>query len=149
MKQLPLLLAVLLGAAVSAQSVRSAQRHHTRVVASKPAQRSVVARSAVGHGRPVATRRSFGSSLSRVVVAGAVRGFVDRCAPRSYGRWVTRCEQVLVPGYWDERHVPAVYGWVVDACGRSRWGVVRPASCERFWVPARYETQRRRVWVRY
>jgi len=56
---------------------------------------------------------------------------------------------VLLPGYWDERHVPARYGWVYDACGNGRWGLVAPASCERFWVPARYETQRRRVWVRY
>lgn len=67
----------------------------------------------------------------------------------SCGRWETRCEQVLVPGYWDVEHHPAVYGWVYDSCGHRHWGVTEPAHDHRVWVPARYETRSRRVWVRH
>ena len=65
----------------------------------------------------------------------------------SYGHWVTRPERVLVPGYWSvERHA-AVYGWVYDPCGHRVWGVLEPAHNHRVWVPARYETRSRQVWV--
>jgi len=62
---------------------------------------------------------------------------------------VTRLDEVLLPGHWDLRYVPAVYGWSRDGCGGRRWGVVAPAGHRHVWVPARYESQRRRVWVRY
>jgi len=64
-----------------------------------------------------------------------------------HGYWVTRPQQVLVPGYWSVQRQAAVYGWVYDPCGRRVWGVVEPACSHRVWVPARYETQNRRVWV--
>lgn len=64
-----------------------------------------------------------------------------------HGRWETVHEQVLVPGYWREDHVPATYGWIHDSCGHRHWGVVSPAGCRRVWVPARWETRCRQVWV--
>lgn len=66
-------------------------------------------------------------------------------APR--GHWETVHEQVLVPGYWHDEHVPPTYGWICDPCGRRRWGIVDPGGCRRVWVPARWETRCRRVWV--
>lgn len=66
-----------------------------------------------------------------------------------HGHYVTRCEQVLVPGYWDVEYHPAVYGWVYDSCGHRVWGVTEPAHDHRVWVPARYETRSRQVWVRH
>lgn len=68
---------------------------------------------------------------------------------RNCGRWETVYEEVLVPGYWDVQHHPAVYGWVYNACGNRVWGVVEPARDCRVWVPARYETRSRQVWVRH
>lgn len=63
------------------------------------------------------------------------------------GHWETRCEQVLVPGYWSEQHVAPTYGWVWDHCGHRHWGIVDRGGCRRVWVPARWETKHRRVWV--
>lgn len=68
-------------------------------------------------------------------------------APAPRGHWQTIHEQVLVPGYWHEEHVPPTFGWRRDACGRLHWGVVDPGGCRRVWVPARWETRSRRVWV--
>jgi hypothetical protein len=64
-----------------------------------------------------------------------------------HGHWETRCEQVLVPGYWHEEHVPPTYGWTYDHCGHRHWGIVDPGGCRRVWVSARWETKTRRVWV--
>jgi hypothetical protein len=66
-------------------------------------------------------------------------------APR--GHWETVHEQFLVPGYWREDHVPPTYGWVHDSCGHRHWGIVDPGGCRRIWVPARWETRCRQVWV--
>lgn len=54
-----------------------------------------------------------------------------------------------MPGYWDEQFVPATYGWVYDSCGRRSWGIVQASYYDRVWIPARYETQTRRVWVQF
>jgi len=67
--------------------------------------------------------------------------------PVQRGHWETVHEQVLVPGYWREEHVPPTYGWITDHCGRRRWGIVDPGGCRRVWVPARWETRCRQVWV--
>lgn len=66
---------------------------------------------------------------------------------RQRGHWQTVHEQVLVPGYWRQEHVPPTYGWIVDHCGRRHWGIVDAGGCRRIWVPARYETRCRQVWV--
>jgi len=150
MKRFPLLLAALLGVVVSVPAQnRRAGRQPGRVVTVQPAARGPVHNQAFRQGHPVSVTRS------------ARRGVVDRRAyrngyrdgrgygRRSYGHWETRCERVLVPGYWDRQHVPAVYGWLYDGCGRRYWGIVKPACVERVWVPARYETRSRRVWVRH
>lgn len=63
------------------------------------------------------------------------------------GHWETVCEQVLVPGYWVEQHVPPTYGWVRGHCGRLEWGIVDPGGCRQVWVPPRYEHRTRQVWV--
>lgn len=68
---------------------------------------------------------------------------------RGHGRWVTRCEQVLVPGYWNIEHHAALYGWVYDSCGNRVWGVIKPCHDHRVWVPARYESRNRQVWERH
>lgn len=65
---------------------------------------------------------------------------------RARGHWRIVEEQVLVPGYWREQHVPPTYGWTIDRCGHRHWGVVDAGGCRRIWVPARYETRTRRVW---
>ena len=56
-----------------------------------------------------------------------------RRAPLPRGRWETVEEQYLVPGYWDEQHVPPTYGWIRDHCGHrspspppARPGSLRP-----------------------
>ena len=67
----------------------------------------------------------------------------------NHGHYVTRCEQVLVPGYWALQYHAAAYGWVYDSCGHRSWGVLEAAHHDRVWFPARYETQSRQVWVRY
>lgn len=67
--------------------------------------------------------------------------------PPPRGHWETVCEQVLVPGYWQEQHVPPTYGWIRGHCGRLEWGMVDPGGCRQVWVPPRYEQQSRRVWV--
>lgn len=66
-------------------------------------------------------------------------------APR--GHWETVHEQVLVPGFWQDQHVPPTYGWITQSCGRRVWGIVDPGGCRRVWVPARWETRCRQVWV--
>jgi hypothetical protein len=63
------------------------------------------------------------------------------------GHWHTVEERVLVPGHWHEQHVPPTYGWIQDSCGHRRWGVVDAGGCRRVWVPGRWETRTRRVWV--
>jgi hypothetical protein len=63
------------------------------------------------------------------------------------GHWKTVYDEVLVPGYWHEEHVPPTYGWIQDRCGHRRWGMVDKGGCRRVWVPARYETRARQVWV--
>ena len=153
MKHSPALLAALLGAVVSvpAQTARYV------------AQRSVTARAASCQAHGQAQSATGRSSVRRAsaqrpasVRLGATRGGsrdvlrVQRArVPVGFGRWVTRFEEVLLPGHWDLRYVPAVYGWVRDGCGGRRWGVVAPAGHRHVWVPARYESQRCRVWARY
>lgn len=72
----------------------------------------------------------------------------ERGRARHAGRWETVCEQVLVPGYYREEHVPPSYGWIYDRCGHRHWGMIDRGGCRRVWVPERYETRHRRVWVR-
>jgi hypothetical protein len=72
----------------------------------------------------------------------------DHRGPVSRGHWETVHEQVLVPGYWREEHVPPTYGWISDRCGHRHWGVVDAGGCRRVWVPDRWETRCRQVWVR-
>ena len=91
--------------------------------------------------------RNLGRILNTPVRVGV--GVGHRGHHRGHGRYVTRCEQVLVPGFWDLQYRAAVYGWVYDSCGHRSWGVVQAAYHERVWIPARYETQSRQVWVRY
>jgi hypothetical protein len=140
MKQLLLLSAALIGLALSA-----------------PAQR---VRQGASRSGPAATPRPEAHYVARrahlrVPVRAVGRGLSERgrvvCArgPLSFGRWEVCWERALVPGSWQTRTVPAVHGWVLDGCGRRVWAVITPATCERVWVPARYETQQRRVWVRY
>lgn len=76
-----------------------------------------------------------------------VREQVRRYPVRQRGHWDTVHEQVLVPGYWREDHVPPTYGWITNHCGHRHWGMVDPGGCRRVWVPARWETRCRQVWV--
>lgn len=69
------------------------------------------------------------------------------CPPEPRGHWQTVTESVLVPGCWREEVVPPVYGWVRNHCGRPEWRIVQAGGCRRIWVPARYETRTRQVWV--
>jgi len=127
MKHLPMLsVLALLGAAIPAQKFsiegRIGRGIHASVVVGKPC-----------HDR---------GHRERVCVEP-----VRRIPAPPRGHWQTVYEEVLVPGYWHEEHVPATWGWIYDSCGHRRWGVVAPASCRRVWVPARYEMRSRQVWV--
>lgn len=68
--------------------------------------------------------------------------------PLRGGHWEPVVEQVWVPGCWVEEYVPPRYGWIRDACGRARWGIVEPGYTRRVQLPGRYENRTRRVWVR-
>jgi hypothetical protein len=137
MKQLPwMVLAALLGAAVSS-----------------PAQVSIEAGFG-GHWRSGVVIRAEHQHGHRTKHRGPHRCVEhDRgCLPvphvgRSHGHWQTICEQVWIPGYWREEHVPPRYEWVTDACGHSRQVLVDGGGCRRVWVPGRYESRSRRVWV--
>lgn len=72
----------------------------------------------------------------------------DDCRVRSHGHWQTVTEQVLVPGFWRDDWVAPTYGWVVDFWGCRRWVMIDPGGCRRVWVPDRWETRTRQVWVR-
>ena len=70
-----------------------------------------------------------------------------RSHPAPHGHWETVHDQVLVPGYWRDEHMPPTYGWIRDHCGHRHGGIVDRGGCRRVWVPARRETSARRVWV--
>lgn len=206
MKRFPLLLvAALIGAAVSAPAQRTSNSRQTRgaVATSQQSQRGQIVNRAApsrsarstNSARSATSRRRASSSRSTRPVAKTtpVRsarssqiGYVGRTGQanrsrtvarvarnvarvarsipvptrvgfghnnhsynRGHGHWIARCEQVLVPGYWDVDYHAAVYGWVYDSCGYRVWGVSEPAHNHRIWVPARYETRSRQVWVRH
>ena len=150
MNRFPLLIVAALLAAVSAPAQfrdrgRSARPVRGEVVAANP-----VHRAARGQAIVRSARRDH---QARPVVSGRVdarRGAVPvqrSHGHRSHGHWETRCERVLVPGYWEVQQVPPVYGWVFDSCGHRFWGIVTPACSHRVWIPPRWEMQQRRVWV--
>ncbi len=202
MKRFPLLLvAALIGVAVSAPAQRTSNSRQSRgaVATSQQSQRGQIvnraapsrsarstnsARSATSRGRasssrstrpvarttPVRSARSsqigyvghngqgtrsrtvarFARNVARVARSIPVPihvgfGHNNHSYNRGHGHWITRCEQVLVPGYWDVDYHAAVYG----SCGYRVWGVSEPAYNHRVWVPARYETRTRQVWVRH
>jgi hypothetical protein len=131
MMRFPLLCVVaLLGAAVSAPAQISIEAKIGRHVLGQV----VVGQRDHDHGRSHRDSRRYEPPVRRVQVV-----------PR--GHWDTVQEQYLVPGYWDEQHVPPTYGWLVDSCGHRRWAMVDAGGCRRVWVPARWETRCRRVWV--
>lgn len=119
----------------------------------------------LGAAVPAPAQVTIEGKIGRHVVAGVTLGARDhgdhyrgdrgnrrevvpvRRMPAPRGHWETVSEQYLVPGYWAEQHVPPTYGWIVDACGHRRWGVVDAGGCRRVWVPARWETRSKRVWV--
>lgn len=108
------------------------------VAVSAPAQFSI----GVGLGRHVRGSVTIGHGEPRVAVQ-----VEPVCRPEPRGHWETVCEQVLVPGYWTEEHVPPTYGWIRGHCGRLEWGMVDPGGCRRVWVPPHYEQRSRQVWV--
>lgn len=112
---------------------------------SLPAQWSIEARI----GRPAgAVVRIAEGAVRHCAPRPPVRRVFDDCHSRQHGHWQTVSEQFLVPGYWRDEHVPPTYGWVVDRCGCRRWAMVDPGGCRRVWVPDRWETRTRQVWVR-
>lgn len=146
MKRFPLLfVTALIGLVVSAP----AQRSHEGRAGRQNRGTVVHQQSRVDHSRSARQSRHVGSVRDARPTRSARRSHRAPVRQRTHGHWVTRCEQVLVPGYWTTEHVPAVFGWVFDSCGHRHWGIVTPACSRRVWVPARYETQSRRVWVRH
>ena len=158
MKRFPLIfVAALLGAAVSmpAQFAKQgrALRDRTGVAVKHQLNQGDVRHKNVrsrrtqrGHSRraPAPVRQ-----VSRTVrrVGRAIERSTHRVGRGGRGYWETRHERVLVPGYWDRQFVPARYGWVYDSCGRRSWGIVCDAHYDRVWIPARWESRPRRVWV--
>jgi len=69
---------------------------------------------------------------------------------RPHGRYITRCEQVIVrPGCYENVWVPPVYHTWVDHCGRVHRRLVQCGRYERVWRAPVYRTVERRVWVEY
>lgn len=137
MKRFPLFcLAALLGVAVSAPAQISIEGRIGR---------HVVGKVTVGHDHHDHARGHRDARRVAPVVRHHVEPVLRR--PAAHGHWQTVEEQVLVPGFWQEQHTPPTYGWVTDDCGHRRWGVVAPGGCRQVWVPARWETRTRRVWV--
>jgi hypothetical protein len=132
------------------QSARSVSRGQTartsqsRVTSIRPSRSAQVGH--VSHNGVARVIRNVGRILNstpvRFRLGGGHRG-------HNHGHYVTRCEQVLVPGYWGLQYHAATYGWVYDSCGHRSWGVLEAAHHDRVWIPARYETQSRQVWVCY
>jgi hypothetical protein len=149
MMKLPLIcVAALLAAAVSVPAQVSVQGNLGRLLGRNDRSRpEVVQRAPVqhqnrgGHSDPNHGNRARGGHNH-----GGHNGHHHH-VPVQKGHWQTVSEQFLVPGYWHDEHVPATYGWVYDNCGHRHWGVVNAAGCRRVWVPARWETRSRRVWV--
>lgn len=148
MKNFPLLTVVaLLGAAVSAPAQIKVEGQIGRAV-----RGSVVLgqRQPAGHETFRGPRDERGQRSPR---GGEVRHEdrdrrpVRHLPPQPRGYWKTVCEEYLVPGYFTEEHVPPTFGWVYDHCGHRVWGVVDPGGCRQVWVPARWETRTRQVWV--
>lgn len=111
---------------------------------SLPAQFSIEAR----FGRHVGAVVRLADCAPRRAPCPPARPVFDDRHERHHGHWQTVSEQVLVPGYWREEHVPPTYGWTVDHCGCRRWTMIDPGGCRRVWVPERWETRTRQVWVR-
>ena len=129
MKRLPLFCVVaLLGAAVSAPA---------QILVEGRIGRHVRGSISLGHHEP----------HYRAAHREPVRHLPYTAPLPVHGHWQTVREPVLIPGYWQEQHVPPTYGWVSDRCGRVSWGVVDPGGCRSVWVPERYEQRTRRVWV--
>lgn len=138
MKALPLSALAALCAAFFSLDVAAQSRIEARP-GLRVSPRLVTGAVQVGHDHGRGSNRGRGSDRNR--------GFEDRS--RSHGgHWETVCEQVLVPGYWTEQHVPPSYGWIYSSCGHRQWGLIDRGGCRRIWVPARYETRHRQVWVR-
>lgn len=63
------------------------------------------------------------------------------------GHWELRRERVYVEGCEHIEHVPAVYEWRRDACGRMVRVCVQPAYDRVVREPGHYEWRETRVWV--
>ena len=64
------------------------------------------------------------------------------------GRYETREEKVVIPGYWDKVYVAAEYQNVYDRCRQCFIRVlVHDGYCQNVWVPERIECQQVQVWV--
>ncbi|MFN0206694.1 MAG: hypothetical protein ACKVS6_10340 [Planctomycetota bacterium] len=63
------------------------------------------------------------------------------------GHYVTRYEQVYIPGCWRDVWVDAVYEWRRDACGNYIKVCVRAGYWTKVQDPGRYETREVQVWV--
>jgi len=68
---------------------------------------------------------------------------------RRSGHWEVREVRVFVPGQRRVVHVPAEYGWRLDACGHRVRFVVRAAYDRVIEEPGRWEVRRQRVWVEH
>ncbi|MCB9879879.1 MAG: hypothetical protein H6835_19990 [Planctomycetes bacterium] len=132
MKHFPLFVAALLGLAFSAP----AQFSPVRVVGQggrAPAPIVVAARGGQQHGS-----HQRGPQQPRPVA---------RNSHQRGGHWETITEQVLVPGHWEQQHVPPSYGWIYSGCGHRHWGLIDRGGCRNVWIPDRWETRCRQVWV--
>lgn len=137
MKHFPLFVAALLGLAFSA-----------------PAQHSSVRHGGQGGRGPAPIVSSRGGEQHGAHQRGPVlvqpRPMVRPIARLSHhrgGYWQTITEQVLVPGHWEQQHVPPSYGWIYSGCGHRHWGLIDRGGCRNVWIPDRWETRSRQVWV--
>ena len=105
----------------------------------------------------VALGAAESASAQRVsfdVARGGVRlhiggGHDARPAPTSRhgGHWEVRRERVWVDGCEHIEHVPAVYEWQRDRCGRLVRICVQPAYDRVVREPGRWEYRDQQVWI--
>lgn len=158
-----LFVAALLGAAVSIpaqalKEVRKAARTPSVVASSRvpqqanaerrresPRREQLEGRRSNDHRHSLRDRHSHVHLPLPIPVP--IRVHLNDRRDHSHGHWDTIYEDVLVPGYWHEEHVPPTYGWIYERCGARHWGIVDAGGCRRVWIEARCERRARRVWV--
>jgi hypothetical protein len=128
------------------------------VLTSEAQARGGGGRGASDHGRAI--ERNRGHTAPPVVVEDEVRGRGHRGPvgrrggphpSRGHafrpGHWTVQTYRVWEPGFYRTEFVPPLYRDIVDQCGITVRICVRQGFERQVWVPGRYVTRTKRVWI--